>query len=58
MFDGGSEGILGEVYSSNFGVVGQGIDDGLNGRKGRRCLSSRRHEEGWLFTLLSSDRME
>ena len=41
MFDGGSKGILGEVYSSDFGVVGQGIDDRLNGRRGGCCLASR-----------------
>ena len=29
MPDGGSKGILGEVCSSNFGVIGQGIDDRL-----------------------------
>jgi hypothetical protein len=46
MFDGDSKGILGEVYSSNFGVVGQGIDDRLNGRRGGCYLPSRRHEEG------------
>jgi len=48
MFDGGSKGIVGEVYSSNFGVIGQGIDDRLNGRRGLGgcCLSSRRHDEG------------
>ena len=34
MFDGGRKGILGEVYSSNFGVVGQGTDDGLDSRSG------------------------
>ena len=32
MFDVGSKVILGEVYSSKFGVLGQGIDDGLDGR--------------------------
>ena len=32
MLDGGSKGILGEVYSSNFGVIGQSIDDRLDGR--------------------------
>ena len=41
MFDGGSKGILGEVNSSDFGVVGQGIDDRLNGRRGGCCLASR-----------------
>jgi len=51
MFDGGSKGILGEVYSSNIGVVGQGIDDGLDSRSGGCCLSSRRHEEDGLDGL-------
>jgi hypothetical protein len=32
MFDGCSKGTVGEVYSSDFGVVGQGIDDRLNSR--------------------------
>jgi hypothetical protein len=53
MFDGGSEGILGEVYSSNFGIVGQGIDDGLDSSSGGCCLSSRRHEENGFFRFLS-----
>jgi hypothetical protein len=60
MFDGGSKGILGEVYSSNIGVVGQGIDDRLNSRSGGCCLSSRRHEEDCLdglFKLLRSEGM-
>jgi len=60
MFDGGSKGILGEVYSSNIGVVGQGIDDGLDIRSGGCCLSSRRHVEDGLdglFKLLSSEGM-
>ena len=34
MFDGGSKGIVEEVYSGNIGVVGQGIDDGLDSRRG------------------------
>ncbi len=58
MFDGDSKGILGEVYSSNFGVVGQCIDDRLDSRSGGCCLSSRRHEAGdsdSLFKLLSSE---
>ena len=46
MFDGGSEGILGEVYSSNSGVVSHGIDDRLNGKRWECWLSSQRHEEG------------
>jgi hypothetical protein len=41
MFDGGSEGIFGEVYSSDIGVVGQGIDDRLDSEIGGCCLSSR-----------------
>ena len=46
MFDGGSKWILGEVYSSNVGVIGQGINNGLDSsRSGGRCLTSRRHEE-------------
>ena len=49
MFDGGSKGVVGEVYSSNFSVVGQGIDDRLDSRSGGCCLSSRRHEEGGLY---------
>jgi hypothetical protein len=62
MFDSGSKGILGEVYSSNFGVVGQGIDDRLDtsGRSGGCCLSCRRHEEDGLdglFKLLRSEGM-
>jgi hypothetical protein len=60
MFDGGSKGIVGEVYSSNFGVVGQGIDDRLDGRSGGCCLSSRRHEEDGLdglFKFLGSEEM-
>src|SRR5450756_1507650 len=55
MFDGSSKGILGEVYSSNFGVVGQGIDDRLDSRSG-----GRRHEEDGLdglFKLLRSEGM-
>jgi hypothetical protein len=34
MFDGGSKGIFGEpeVYSSNSGIVGQGIQDRLDSR--------------------------
>ena len=35
MFDGGGKGILGEVDSSNFRVVGQGIDDRLDRIGGR-----------------------
>jgi hypothetical protein len=60
MFDGGNKGILGEVYSSKIGVVGQGIDDGLDSRSGRCCLSSRRHVEDGLdglFKLLRSEGM-
>ena len=58
MFDVGSKVILGEVYSSKFGVLGQGIDDGLDGRSGGCCLWSRRHEgddlDG-LFKLLCAE---
>jgi hypothetical protein len=43
MFDGDSKGILGEVYSSNFSVIRQGIDDRLD-RSGGCCLSTRRHD--------------
>src|SRR6266566_2519708 len=60
MVDGGSKGILGEVYSSNIGVVGQGIDDGLDIRSGGCCLSSRGHVEDGLdglFKFLSSEGM-
>jgi hypothetical protein len=55
MFDGGSEGIFGEIYSSNIGVVGQGIDDRLDGKSGGCCLSSRRHDEwlGWVVQVLA-----
>ena len=60
MFDGCSKGILGEVNSSNVGVVGQGIDDRLDRKSGGRCWSDRRHEEdgldGW-FKFLSSEGM-
>ena len=58
MIDGGSKGIIGEVYSSNFGVVGQGIDDRLD--RGGCCLSSRRHnEDGFngLFRFLGLEGM-
>jgi hypothetical protein len=58
MFDGGSKGILGKVYSSNFGVVGQGIDDRLDSRSGGCCLTSRRHEEDGLDGLLKLLRSE
>jgi hypothetical protein len=58
MFDGGSKGILGEVYSSDFGVVGQGIDDRLDSRSGGCCLSSRRHEEDGLDGLFKLSRSE
>jgi hypothetical protein len=58
MFDGDSKGILGEVYSSNFGVVGQGIDDGLDSRSGGCCLSSRGHEEDGSNGLLMFLRLE
>jgi hypothetical protein len=60
MFDGGSKEILGEVYSSNFGVVGQGIDDRLDSssRSGGCCLSSRRHEEDGLDGLFKLLRLE
>ena len=60
MFDGGSKGVVGEVYSSNFSVVGQGIDDRLDSRSGGCCLSSRRHDEGGLdgfFRFLRSEGM-
>ena len=61
MFDGGGKGIFGEVYSGNFGVVGQGIDDGLDSsRSGGCCLCSRRHEEDGLdglFKFLRSEGM-
>jgi hypothetical protein len=60
MFDGISKGIVGEVYSSNFGVVGQGIDDRLDGRSGKCCLSSQRHKEDGLdglFKFLGSEGM-
>ena len=56
MFDGGSKGIVGEVYSSNSGVVGQGIDDRLDCKSGGCCLSSRRHVDG-LFKLFRSEEM-
>ena len=42
MFDGGGKGILGEVDSSNFCVIGQGIDDRLD-IIGGCWLFSRRH---------------
>jgi hypothetical protein len=58
MFDGGSKGIVGELYSSNFGVVGQGIDDRLDGKSGGCCLSSRRHEEDCLDGLFKFLRSE
>ena len=45
MFDGGSKGIVGEVYSGNFGIVCQGIDDRLDGISGGCRWFSRRHEE-------------
>ncbi len=44
MFDRCGKRVLGEVYSSNNGVVGQGIDNRLDGRRGGRCLSGSRHE--------------
>ena len=53
MVNGGEKGILGEIYSSNFGVVGQGIDDRLDSRSGGCCLFSRRHEEDGLYGLFS-----
>ena len=49
MFDHGSEGIVGNVCSGYFGVVGQGIDDQLEVESGRCCLSNRRHENNVLF---------
>ena len=60
MFDGCSEGIRGEVNSSNVGVVAQGIDDRLDRKSGGRCLSDRRHEEDGLdglFKFLGSEGM-
>ena len=57
MFDGGSKGIIGEVYSSNPGVVGQGIDDRLDSKSGGCCLTGRRHEEDGLFKFFSSEGM-
>ena len=57
MFDGGGKGILGEVNSSNFCVVGQGIDDGLD-RIGGCCLFSRRHDVlNGLFSFLDLNGM-
>lgn len=57
MFDCGSKRVLGKVYSSNLGVVGQGIDDRLDGRSRGCWLSSRRHKDGLdgLFRFLCSD---
>ena len=46
MFYSRSKGISGEVYSGNFSVVDQGIDDRLNGRRGGYHLSNRRHVGG------------
>jgi hypothetical protein len=57
MFDGGRKGILGEVYSSNFSVVGQGIDNRLDSERGGCCLSSQRHEEDGLFKFLRLEGM-
>ena len=52
MFDGGGKGILGEIDSSNFCVVGQGVDDRLD-RLGGRWLFGRRHDVlNGLFSFL------
>jgi hypothetical protein len=48
----GSERVLREVYSSLFGVIGQGIDDQFDVFSGGCCLSSRRHEENGSFTAI------
>ena len=55
MFERGSKRCLGKVYSSYFGIVGQGIDDQLETRSGGCCLSSQRHEDNGLFTFFRSD---
>ena len=51
MFERGSEGIVREVDSCLFGIIGQSTDDQLGVRRRGCCLSGQRHDEVDLYVL-------